>query len=88
MPTLIVHSGSTKRLFPSEPQPFLVYRIGAGDSSFPNSINVNDAGRLNKIAEKLRDNYSSWIFSLNDSFLQGRMIHKDLSLFFLTDISC
>ena len=59
MPTLIVHSGSTKRLFPSEPQPFLVYRIGAGDSAFPNSINVNDAGRLNNIAEKLRDNYST-----------------------------
>ena len=51
-------------------------------------IDLNDGSRLNTLAEEMRDDYSRWIYSLNDLFLAAGLTTHDLSLFFLTDLSC
>lgn len=49
---------------------------------------VNDSNLLDSYARSIRDKYSKWIYKINDRFLDRQIIKKDLSLFFLTDLSC
>ena len=49
---------------------------------------VNDSNLLDSYARSIRDKYSKWIYKINDRFLDRKLIKKDLSLFFLTDLSC
>lgn len=65
-----------------------VYRIGSGYVKGGKFIEINDISRLNTLAEEIRDDYSSWIFSRNQQFLDANLKLKDISLFFLTDLSC
>ena len=64
-----------------------LYRIGSGSINGKDFIEINNAARLNELAEMLRDDYTNWIYSLNELFISARLCTKELSLFFLSDIS-
>ena len=84
---ILYHGNDPITVKPSAEQCYL-YRVGAGRVEGGEFIDLNDATRLNTIAETIRDSYSAWIYSLNEIFVDSRLILDDLSLFFLTDLSC
>jgi len=84
---VICEGGSELQLEPSQDSTFL-YRIGSCMVSGREVIEINDSARLNAIATEIRDEYSQWIYSINKLFLQNKIVSKNLSLFFLTDLSC
>ena len=65
-----------------------LYRIGVGQVQGGPFIDLNDAVRLNEIAEAIRDPYSEWVYAHNTRFVDANLITDGLSLFFLTDFSC
>jgi hypothetical protein len=65
------------------------YILGVGEEYSGDFISINDQKCLNEIAESLRDDYANWIYSLNDFFIEENLVYEEnLSLFFLTDLSC
>ncbi|SVE22002.1 uncharacterized protein METZ01_LOCUS474856, partial [marine metagenome] len=84
---VICEGGSDLQLEPSQ-NPTFLYRIGSCLVSGREVIEINDSARLNAIAIEIRDEYSQWIYSINSLFLQNKLVSKNLSLFFLTDLSC
>jgi hypothetical protein len=88
MSELIVYHGNTPiEVCPAKTECYL-YRIGTGGVSGGPFLDLNDATRLNAIAEEIRDAYSAWVYSLNDNFVDSSLLLNDLSVFFLTDLSC
>ena len=88
MAELIVYKGNDQiTVTPSDDTCYL-YRIGSGQVVGGEIIELNDGPRLNTLAEEIRDDYSRWIYSLNELFLKAHLEIDDLSLFFLTDLSC
>tara|TARA_B100000676_G_scaffold77387_2_gene77004 strand:+ start:5669 stop:7330 length:1662 start_codon:yes stop_codon:yes gene_type:complete len=88
MSELILYKGKSEiRVAPSETTQYL-YKIGGGEVSGEGFIELNDATRLNKIAEEVRDHYTKWIYSFNDEFLESKLVIDELSLFFISDLSC
>ena len=86
MSVLIIYRGETQvDLDPSSEVTYL-YRIGSGNVTGRNCIDLNDSDTLNRIAISIRDSYVEWIYSLNDMFVKNNLIEKSLSLFFLTDL--
>ena len=65
-----------------------VYYIDTPICNFSRVEVINDSILLHSYARDIRDKYSQWIYKINEHFLDGKIIKKDLSLFFLTDISC
>jgi len=64
------------------------YCLDIGKVYSKNSISLNDEGFLNKIAKDHAQVYSDFIFSLNAIFKKNNLKSgKDLSLYFLSDIS-
>ena len=88
MAELIVYRGSGKVTVIPKSETCFLYRIGSGQVDGGNFIQLNDQRRLNTLAEEIRDEYCEWIYSLNRIFTRSDLIHDDLSLFFLTDVSC
>jgi hypothetical protein len=88
MAELIVYKGSERVTITPSCDICYVYRIGSGQVEGGEFIELNDGPRLNALAEDIRDDYSRWIYSLNDLFLRAKLNFDDLSLFFLTDLSC
>ena len=84
---ILYHGNDPITVKPSAEQCYL-YRVGAGRVEGGEFIDLNDATHLNVIAETIRDSYSAWIYSLNDIFVDSGLVLDDLSLFFLTDLSC
>jgi hypothetical protein len=64
----------------------LVYFIGPCIFDDKKKV-INNHNELNDIALKERDNFCDWIASFNDLFIEKKLIYKDLSLFFLSDLS-
>ncbi len=88
MSELIVYHGNAPiEVCPAKTVCYL-YRIGAGSVSGGPFLDLNDATRLNAIAEEIRDVYSAWVYALNDNFVDSSLCLDDLSVFFLTDLSC
>jgi hypothetical protein len=88
MAELIVYRGSEQiRVSPASGTSYL-YRIGSGRVEGGDFIEINDNHRLNALAQEVRDDYSCWVYALNDSFLAAGLKANGLSLFFLTDLSC
>ena len=84
---VICEGGSDLQLEPSQNSTFL-YRIGSCMVRGREVTEINDPARLNAIATEIRDEYSQWIYSINKLFLRNKIVSEDLSLFFLTDLSC
>lgn len=88
MSELIVYKGNSNiSLTPSRDNCYL-YLIGSGRVTGGSFLHINDASRLNRLAEDIQDDYSTFIYSLNANFLKNHLTLKDLSLFFFTDLSC
>jgi len=88
MTELIVYQGDDALELSPSPGKTYAYCIGAGVLRGRRFIKVNDEFRLNRLAEEIRDKYSAWIFSLNSHFTSSSLVMGDLSLFFLSDLSC
>ena len=88
MSELIVYKGSKCITVTPSCDTYYLYRIGPGRVEGGDFIDLNDRRRLNELAEEIRDDYCRWIYSLNESFLQAKLKYDDLSLVFLTDLSC
>ncbi len=88
MAELIIYRGNSQITVSSPSDVTYVYRIGSGSVLGEGFTEINDKHRLHALAQEIRDDYSQWIYSLNDLFLASRLKTDDLSLFFLTDLSC
>ena len=88
MAELIIYKGGDRITVAPCSEACYLYRIGPGQVDGGDFINLNDERRLNVLAEETRDAYCRWIYSLNELFLQARLQIDDLSMFFLTDLSC
>ena len=88
MAELAVYRGTQRITLTTSSDTCYLYRIGPGQVDGEGFIEINDSRRLNALAQEVRDDYSSWIYSLNQSFLDANINSGDLSLFFLTDLSC
>jgi len=65
------------------------YVIGTCHENPFSLISINDQGRLNDIAIEQKALYSDWIYSLNKKYIEEGLIYDDdLSLYFLSDLSC
>ena len=87
MAKLVVYRGNEDLTLQVTPGHNYVYRIGAGKINGTGFTRINDSKALNEIAISIRDEYTNWIYSLNQRFVSRKMIREGLSLFFLTDIS-
>jgi len=82
MAELILYKGSAPIMItPREPETYL-YRIGPGQVRGGSFIDLNDAELLNQVAEQIRDDYSEWVYKLNDLFTESNLIVQSCSLFF------
>ena len=88
MAELFVIRGECAYDVESRVRPSFVYRIGSAVSMGPNVIELNDVTLLHQYALQLRDVYTKWICEFNVSFLDHGLRKDDLSLFYLTDLSC
>jgi hypothetical protein len=62
------------------------YSLGLGEVK--NSRVLSTAEKLNDIALKLRDEYSDYIYTINDLYLENKLIFDNkLSLYFISDLS-
>ena len=88
MNELIVYQGDDALELSPSPGKTYAYCIGAGVLRGRRFIKVNDEFRLNRLAEEVRDKYCAWVFSLNSHFTSSSLVIEDLSVFFLSDLSC
>jgi len=88
MSELILYRGNDHIDLELSKTPRYLYQIGGGEVAGGTFIELNDAARLNRIAEEVRDLYTKWVYSLNDRFLNSNLIIDGLSLFFISDLSC
>jgi hypothetical protein len=87
MATLVISQGSEDvNLEPSNEETYF-YRIGAGRVVGRRCQEINDSGLLNQIALDIRDEYTAWIYKLNQEFVSAGLVWEGTSLFFLSDIS-
>mgnify|MGYP000329494971 CR=1 FL=1 len=85
---LVICEGGKDLQLELSPSPTFLYRIGSCVVNGREVIDINDSERLNAIAVEIRDEYSEWIYSINKLFLENKIVSGNLSLFFLTDLSC
>jgi len=53
-----------------------------------NTESLNNANKLNATAVSLRDEYSDYIYSINEQYLKNKLVYKNkISLYFLSDLS-
>jgi len=88
MAELILYRGSKRITITPTSATCYLYSMGSGTVEGGEFLSLNDGYRLNALAEEIRDDYSRWIYSLNDLFLAAGLKTGDLSLFFFTDLSC
>jgi len=88
MSELILYRGNDHIDLEVSETPRYLYQIGGGEVAGGAFIELNDAERLNRIAEEVRDLYTKWVYGLNDRFLKSNLIIDGLSLFFISDLSC
>ena len=88
MSELVVYQGSKACEVASSWQNCYVYYIGPGTLLGGKFHEINNAERLNRIARNLAPKYAEWIYSLRHTLSQDAISVDELSLFFLTDLSC
>ena len=68
---------------------YYYYFIEIDNNRIEKKFKLNNFERLHQIAEELRSEYTNWIYMKNEIFIQNKLVfNNDLSLFFLTDLSC
>ena len=65
-----------------------VYLIGTERPLESPCVLINDGSLLHKYAVEIRNAYVQWICEFNERFLAHGLRKDDLSLFYLTDLSC
>ena len=80
MAELILYRGSKRITVPPVSDTCYLYRIGPGQVDGGKFIDLNDERRLNALAKEIRDDYSCWIYSLNDLFLPKKRVMKDTKI--------
>jgi len=65
----------------------LIYQKGISDSHLPNDKIINDAVRFNEIALEIKNDYNNFIFSIRDLFAEHNLLHDNLNLYFISDVS-
>ena len=85
---LIIYRGNRDVSVESTSERCYVYSIGSGRVKSTDFIDLNNSKRLNLLSQEVRDSYTEWVYSLNDQYLKTGLCVDDLSLFFLTDLSC
>jgi|APSaa5957512535_1039671.scaffolds.fasta_scaffold10197_2 hypothetical protein len=90
MRTLYVYSGNDNISIKNKNNDKIMsYYVGTGKVFCENLSNINDQDALSNVALENIDIYSDFIFSLNNIFIEKNLLfNKDLSLYFLTDLSC
>ena len=88
MATLIVYVGDEDYYLPPATEPAYLYAIGSGKITGREFVVLNDEGKLNQIAENIRDDYVEWIYRLNSEFVDNDMKWNGTSLFWFSDLSC
>ena len=87
MSTLYIYDGEVDIALSSS-EPVYWYSLGNGTVNYKDDYCINDVKRLNEIALELKDEYSGYIYSLNDLFLQNGFIIEDrVSAYFISDLS-
>ena len=87
MSLLYIYDG-IKDLYVNSDDIIYYYTLNTGKINGTEVNSLNDGLRFNKISLELRDVYTEYINSLNKLFIENRSIYdKNLSLFFLTDLS-
>ena len=87
MSNLIVHRGDNDIVLDTSDDVTYCYQIGIGRVIGDNCINLNDSKQLHEIAITLRQKYTEWVYTFNDLFLDKGLVYRNISLFFLTDLS-
>jgi hypothetical protein len=65
-----------------------VYRFGIPEVTGEQFVDINCSKKLDRKAEQIRDSYVKWIAGINSLFLSRNLVHKSVSLFYFTDLSC
>ena len=66
----------------------LSYSLDSGQVAGKHSANLNDGKRLNELADEIHDEYCSFVYSLNDQFLNKKLtFQNELSLYFISDLA-
>ena len=88
MDHLVLYKGNGTISVNSASESSYLYKIGSGKVNGGTFVELNNCDELNKIAEEVRDAYTNWIYSINSKFIDAGLVVDDLSVFFLTDLSC
>lgn len=90
MATLYIYDSLENKKCPfSNIEDCYVYQLNVGQIEGISKKNrLDDAFEFNAIAEELRSSYVDWIASINLDWKKNRLFYKDISLFFISDISC
>ena len=88
MSELIVYQGNRDISVEPSIKSSYLYRIGSGNVTGRKFIQLNNTSRLNALAEEIRDDYCQWIYLLHTKCFCENFRFSNLSLFFLTDLSC
>ena len=85
---LVIIGGDQAYSVPFSGETYLVYLLGVAPVHGKGIVSVNNPEKLHKIAEEIRDDYTRWIYSLNQTFLRRGLVYRGLSLFLVSDCSC
>ena len=87
---LYIYAGEQdKTLTENEGQKVFSYCLGLGEIKGRNVDNVNDSKKLNQVAASKARHFSNFVYDQNKLFIeQGLTLDNELSLYFLTDLSC
>ena len=90
MHTLYIYAGEQdKTLTENEGQKVFSYCLGLGEIKGRNVDNVNDSKKLNQVAASKARHFSNFVYDQNKLFIeQDLTLDNELSLYFLTDLSC
>ena len=83
---LIIFKGNHSIILPEKYNGLPIYVLGAGKVDNLNLKIINDHDELNNYAERYRDKYCDWIYSINKLFLRNKLVFENISLFFFTDL--
>ena len=73
---LIILKGNHSIILPEKYNGLPIYVLGAGKVDNLNLKIINDHDELNNYAERYRDKYCDWIYSINKLFLRNKLVNN------------
>ena len=80
---LIILKGNHSIILPEKYNGLPIYVLGAGKVDNLNLKIINDHDELNNHAERYRDKYCDWIYSINKLFLRSAVLGAKIIFYFL-----